>query len=52
MGEEFMTSESAARAFPSEDTIQVATRFVTTEECDADIRYKRSLPECKRKKTS
>ena len=24
------------------DAIQVATRFVTTEECDADIRYKRT----------
>lgn len=22
------------------DGIQVATRFITTEECDADIRYK------------
>ena len=34
-------SESAARAFSlGADAIQVATRFVTTEECDADIRYK------------
>ncbi len=31
----------AARAFSlGVDAIQVATRFVTTEECDADIRYK------------
>ena len=34
-------SESAARAFSlGADAIQAATRFVTTEECDADIRYK------------
>lgn len=34
-------SESAAQAFSlGADAIQVATRFVTTEECDADIRYK------------
>ena len=34
-------SESAARAFSlGAEAIQVATRFVTTEECDADIRYK------------
>ena len=34
-------SESAAHAFSlGADAIQVATRFVTTEECDADIRYK------------
>lgn len=34
-------SESAAHAFSfGADAIQVATRFVTTEECDANIRYK------------
>ena len=34
-------AEAAAKAFSSgADAIQVATRFVTTEECDADIRYK------------
>ena len=33
--------EQAAHAFAlGADAIQVATRFVTTEECDADIRYK------------
>lgn len=33
--------EQAAQAFAlGADAIQVATRFVTTEECDADIRYK------------
>ena len=33
--------ESAVQAFSlGADAIQVATRFVTTEECDADIRYK------------
>ena len=37
-------SESAAHAFSlGADAIQVATRFVTTEECDADIRLKESL---------
>ena len=30
----------AARPSMGTDAIQVATRFVTTEECDADIRYK------------
>lgn len=35
------TSEQAAHAFSlGADAIQVASRFVTTEECDADIRYK------------
>ncbi len=35
------TAEEAARAFSlGADAIQVATRFVTTVECDADIRYK------------
>ncbi len=33
-------SESAARAFPGTNAIQVATRFVTTKNVDADIRYK------------
>lgn len=33
--------EKARRAFDlGADAIQVATRFVTTEECDADIKYK------------
>ncbi len=33
--------EQAAHAFSlGVDAVQVATRFVTTEECDADIRYK------------
>lgn len=36
-------AEKAAHAFElGVDAIQVATRFVTTEECDADIRYKES----------
>lgn len=30
------------------DAIQVATRFVTTEECDADIRYKEAYLKAKR----
>ena len=35
--------EQAEHAFHlGVDAIQVATRFVTTEECDADIRYKRT----------
>lgn len=35
------TKEEAERAFSlGADLIQVASRFVTTEECDADIRYK------------
>lgn len=35
------TKEQADRAFAlGADLIQVASRFVTTEECDADIRYK------------
>ncbi len=34
-------SVSTAQAFSlGADAVQVATRFVTTEECDADIRYK------------
>ena len=38
MGGGIHDSESAARAFSlGADAIQVATRFVTTEECDADI---------------
>lgn len=37
------TREQAAHAFSlGVDAIQVATRFVTTEECDADIRYKQA----------
>ncbi len=33
--------EQAAHAFAlGVDAVQVATRFVTTEECDADVRYK------------
>ena len=44
-------SESAAHAFSlGADAIQVATRFVTTEECDADIRYKRSISECRKRR--
>lgn len=36
-----MTVKAQRVHFPSDaDAIQVATRFVTTEECDADIRYK------------
>lgn len=31
------------------DAIQVATRFVTTEECDADIRYKRTYLQAQEK---
>ncbi|BDF35158.1 2-nitropropane dioxygenase [Lachnospiraceae bacterium] len=35
------TSDQAAHAFSlGADAIQVASRFVTTEECDADVRYK------------
>ena len=35
------TAAQAAHAFSlGADAIQVASRFVTTEECDADIRYK------------
>lgn len=35
--------EKAAHAFSlGADAIQVATRFVTTEECDADVRYKQA----------
>lgn len=35
--------EAATHAFSlGVDAIQVATRFVTTEECDADIRYKQA----------
>lgn len=35
------TSDQVAHAFSlGADAIQVASRFVTTEECDADIRYK------------
>ncbi len=30
------------------DGIQVATKFVTTEECDADIKYKYSYIDCKK----
>lgn len=30
------------------DGVQVATRFVTTEECDADIRYKEAYINCKK----
>ena len=37
------TPEAASRMFDlGFDAIQVASRFVTTEECDADIRYKES----------
>lgn len=36
-----MTVKAQRVLFPhGADAIQVATRFVTTEECDADIRYK------------
>ena len=35
-----MTVKRRTCIFPWADAIQVATRFVTTEECDADIRYK------------
>lgn len=35
--------EKAAHAFAlGADAVQVASRFVTTEECDADIRYKKA----------
>lgn len=41
--------ESAERAFSlGADAIQVATRFVTTEECDADIRYKEAYLNAKK----
>lgn len=30
------------------DGIQVATKFVTTEECDADIKYKQAYLDCKK----
>ncbi len=41
--------ESAAHAFSlGADAIQVATRFVTTEECDADIRYKEAYLNAKK----
>lgn len=30
------------------DGIQVATKFVTTDECDADIRYKQAYIDCKK----
>lgn len=37
------TSEDVQRAFSlGVDAVQVASRFVTTEECDADIRFKES----------
>lgn len=43
-------SEQAAHAFSlGADAIQVATRFVTTEECDADIRYKEAYIKAKEK---
>ncbi len=32
------------------DGVQVGTRFVTTEECDAPMSYKRAVPECKRRR--
>ena len=41
--------ESATHAFSfGVDAIQVATRFVTTEECDADIRYKEAYLNAKK----
>ena len=40
--------EAACHAFAlGADAIQVATRFVTTEECDADIRYKQAYIQAK-----
>lgn len=40
--------EAACHAFTlGADAIQVATRFVTTEECDADIRYKQAYIQAK-----
>ena len=42
--------EQAERAFElGADAIQVATRFVTTEECDADIRYKQAYIQAEEK---
>lgn len=42
------TREQAAHAFSlGADAIQVATRFVTTGECDADIRYKEAYIQAK-----
>lgn len=41
--------EQARHAFElGADAIQVATRFVTTEECDADIRYKEAYLQAKK----
>lgn len=42
------TREQAEYAFSlGVDAIQVATRFVTTEECDADVRYKQAYIQAK-----
>lgn len=44
------TAQKVQRALTlGADGIQVATRFVTTEECDADIRYKASYIQASRK---
>lgn len=43
------TREQAAHAFAlGADAIQVASRFVTTKECDADIRYKEAYLQAER----
>ena len=43
------SAKVAAHAFSlGVDAVQVATRFVTTEECDADIRYKRAYINAKK----
>ncbi len=47
-----MTVKAGACIFLGADAIQVATRFVTTEECDADIRYKEAYLNARKKKTS
>ncbi len=45
--------EQAAHAFSlGVDAIQVASRFVTTEECDADIRYKQAYLHASQKQVS
>lgn len=43
------SKEAVSHAFSlGVDAVQVATRFVTTEECDADIRYKESYLRAKK----
>ena len=43
------TAAQAAHAFSlGADAVQVASRFVTTEECDADIRYKEAYLKAER----